>query len=341
MKISIGSKIKDGPWGGGNLFLENLIQALKRDGHLVINHLNDEDIDIIFLFDPRKDSELATFNHIDIANYLFYVNSNTKVIHRINECDERKNTKGVNKYFINANKVADKTIFVSEWLQNLYLQQGFQSDDYEVILSGSNREVFNTFSKKNYQPNEKLNIVTHHWGNNWNKGFEIYTQLDKLLNEKEFNNINFTYIGNLPTNFSFNNSVHITPLSGKDLADELKKHHIYLTASLNEPSGNHHIEGALCGLPILYINSGGIPEYCRGFGVEFTKSTFVESLKYLQSNILKYESKMHDYPYDSELMNGKYLKSMTKLLNGNRTNFQYRDMKSNKIMFKLSNLMKL
>ena len=52
-----------------------------------------ETIDVIFLFDPRKDSELATFNHIDIANYLYYINANTKVIHRINECDERKNTK--------------------------------------------------------------------------------------------------------------------------------------------------------------------------------------------------------------------------------------------------------
>ena len=341
MKISIGSKIKDGPWGGGNLFLSNLTNALKKDGHTVINHLNDTDIDVILLFDPRKDSELATFNHIDIANYLFYINRNTKVIHRINECDERKNTKGVNKYFINANKVADKTIFVSEWLQNIYLQQGFHSDDYEVILSGSNREVFNTLNKKNYQPGGELNIVTHHWGNNWNKGFEIYSQLDQLLNEKEFNNVNFTYIGNLPKKFIFKNAVHIPPISGKDLADELKKHHIYLTASINEPSGNHHIEGALCGLPLLYINSGGIPEYCKGFGIEFNKNTFVESLNSLQSNILEYENKMHEYPYDSELMNKQYIESMTQLVDENRTNYQYKDMKSNKILYKLSKLMKL
>ena len=341
MKVSIGSKIKNGPWGGGNLFLINFIDALKQAGHTVINHLNDRDIDVIFLFDPRKDSELATFNHIDIANYLYYINADTKVIHRINECDERKNTNGINEYFINANKVADKTIFVSEWLQNLYLQQGFYSDDYEVILSGSSKEVFNTLGKKNYNPNEKLKIVTHHWGNNWNKGFDIYAQLDQLLQEKEFSNIEFTYIGNLPKKFSFINAVHISPLSGKDLAEELKQHHLYLTASLNEPSGNHHIEGALCGLPIMYINSGGIPEYCKGFGIEFNKSTFVESLKTINLNILKYENLMHEYPYDSELMNGKYLESITKLVSKNRTNFKYKDMKSNKFLFKLSNLLKL
>ena len=53
MKVSIGSKIKNGPWGGGK-FLINFIDALKQAGHTVINHLNDKDIDVIFLFDPRK-----------------------------------------------------------------------------------------------------------------------------------------------------------------------------------------------------------------------------------------------------------------------------------------------
>ena len=51
----------------------------------------------------------------------------------------KEKTQRNQQYFINANKVADKTIFVSEWLQNLYLQQGFYSDDYEVILSGSSK----------------------------------------------------------------------------------------------------------------------------------------------------------------------------------------------------------
>ena len=52
--------------------------------------------------------------------------------------------------------------------------------------------------------------------------------------------------------FKFKNSRHVKPLSGKNLSDELKTNHIYLTGSLNEPSGNHHIEGAQCGLPVIY-----------------------------------------------------------------------------------------
>ena len=45
----------------------------------------------------------------------------TVVVHRINECDERKNTDYVNKSLIKANKVADHTVFVSSWLKKFLL----------------------------------------------------------------------------------------------------------------------------------------------------------------------------------------------------------------------------
>ena len=51
---------------------------------------------------------------------------------------------------------------------------------------------------------EKLKIVTHHWGANWNKGFDIYSKIDNLIGKTEWKNkIDFTYIGNLPNNFNF------------------------------------------------------------------------------------------------------------------------------------------
>ena len=47
MKISIGAKIIEGPFGGGNAFIGNLVEFLSAKGFKVINHLNDEDIDFI------------------------------------------------------------------------------------------------------------------------------------------------------------------------------------------------------------------------------------------------------------------------------------------------------
>ena len=56
----------------------------------------------------------------------------------------------------------------------------------------------------------------------------------------------------------------------KELADELRNHDIYITASRFEPCGFHHIEGSSCGMPILYHqDSGGINEACLNHGLMF------------------------------------------------------------------------
>ena len=120
MKVSIGTNIKDGPWGGGNLFAINIKKYLETKGHKVVTDLNDSDIDIILLTEPRRTSESSAYTHIDVENYLNYINGKTLVAHRVNECDERKNTNYVNKYLIEANKVADYTVFVSTWLKDIY-----------------------------------------------------------------------------------------------------------------------------------------------------------------------------------------------------------------------------
>ena len=316
MKISIGSKIIEGPWGGGNLFVINLKNYLILKGHEVVHNLNDDDIDIILMTSPNHKAESSSFGYKDIYKYIKRIKNDSIVVHRINECDERKDTKNVNKFILNANRVADATVFVSSWIENLYLKQGFNSENSKVILSGSDSKIFNRLNQSIWDKKSQLKIVTHHWGNNWNKGFEIYSELDNMISNEELNlDINFTYIGNVPNNFKFQNSTLLKPLSGKELANRLKEHHIYLTASLFEPSGNHHIEGAQCGLPILFINSGGLPEYCDGYGVMFESSDFKNKLEYLIDNYDKYLMKVREYPRNSETMSREYLNYFEELIN--------------------------
>ena len=105
-----------------------------------------------------------------------------------------------------------------------------------------------------------MKLVTHHWSDHWNKGFDVYIKLDELISKKFDYKIEFTYIGNLPSELNLKRTNHINPLSGLDLAAEIKSHDIYITASINSPSGNQlHIEASQCGLPTLYLNIGGIP----------------------------------------------------------------------------------
>ena len=322
MKVSIGMKLVDGAWGGGNQFALSLTRYLIKQGNIVINHLNDDDIDIILLTDPRKESVSATFNHIDINRYK-EKNQNCIVIHRVNECDERKGTKGVNEQIIEANEFADYTVFVSSWLAALFFSQGIQSKNYSVILNGSDLSIFNDQGYHFWNHQEPLRIVTHHWGGNWLKGFDIYQRLDNMLKNPDFfHRFKFMYIGNLPNKFNFYYSDYVSPLSGTALATKIKENHVYLTASQNEPGGHHQNEGALCGLPVLYRDSGCLPEYCSGYGLSFSQDDIIDKIEMIRDEYDFFCRRMSHYPHTSEKMVQQYYELFQKLYERNSHNLK-------------------
>jgi glycosyltransferase involved in cell wall biosynthesis len=314
MKVSIGSRIVEGPWGGGNLFAINLRDYLVKHGHEVIFDLSDKDIDLILLTDPRSKKESSsTFNHIDILNYKTLINPNVSVVQRINECDERKNTDNINQLYLEASNISDRVIFVSSWLRDIYTNLGLNKNKTSVILAGANKNIFNDDNFLLWDGKEKLKIVTHHWSSHRNKGFQTYEELDNLLlNNKWKNQIEFSYIGNLSSEYPLPNTKVSKPLHDIELAKELKKNHVYITASENEPSGNHHIEAAQCGLPLIYLDSGGIPEYCKGYGVKLEQ--LEKSLEIMQKNYLEYKEALKRYPFSSDLMCREFLNIFETLL---------------------------
>ena len=130
------------------------------------------------------------------------------------------------------------------------------------------------------------------------KGFDAYTRLDQLLSKDHIKEkLEFTYIGNLPKNFTFQNTNVIRPLANNELANELKLQHVYITGSINEPSGNHHMEAAMSGLPILYNDSGALPEYCNDFGVVFNIETLEDSINLIIEEYDNLIKKLDSYPY--------------------------------------------
>ena len=318
MKVSIGSRIIDGPWGGGNLFVVNFKNYLQKNGHKVTHDLCEKDIDVILLTDPRSRKESSsTFNHEDIKKYKKFVNPNVVVIQRINECDERKGTNFINEYYLDASECADHVIFVSKWLKDIYINIGMDEKKTSVIMSGADEKVFNPSGLEKLDT-KKIKFVTHHWSNHFNKGFDIYKKFDEMLSLSEYADFEFTYIGNVPKDIEFKNIVVKPPMSGQALANEIKKNNIYITASKNEPSGNHHIEAAQCGLPILYFDSGGIPEYCDGFGVKFADNFEDKLLEIVQSYEI-YKEKLREYPYSSDVMCKEFFDTF-KLIIDNKLN---------------------
>lgn len=315
MKVSIGMRLKQQPWGGGNQFGNALVSFLRNKGVQVCFDLEPDDIDIILLCEPRKALQISAFSDREIFNYLRRVNSKAIVVHRINECDERKGTKGVNKKLIHANLCADHTVFVASWLEKLFTQRGLPCKRFSVILNGSDRHIFNPEGYKRWNGREPLKFVTHHWGGHWLKGFDIYRRLDDIIGLQPLSHtISFTYIGNLPRGFEFSNAHYIAPKSGHQLADLIRQHHVYLTASINEPGGNHQNEGANCGLPLLYRNSGCMPEYCQGFGLEFTTDNFEAKLQEMITSYSTWTDRVLEYPHTVEKTCSAYYSTFIDLI---------------------------
>ena len=306
MRIGFGFKVQDGPWGGGNQFARNLIEYLRERGETVLFDLARGDIELLLLLEPRGHLPSSAFSDVDVLRYLLFKNSAAVVVHRVNECDERKHTLHMNRLLQQANRCADYTVFVSNWLRELHQNHGFVPKRAAVILNGSDGSIFNPqgFAPWNSGP---LKIVTHHWSGNMLKGFDIYKRLDDLLGSQSFRErYSFTFIGNLPHGFEFKNSTHISPLFDQELAAKLKQHHLYLTASRNEPGSNHQNEAALCGLALLFIDSGSLPEYCGGYGISFDENTFEEKLEEVRENYALYASRMQSYPHTSQRTNAEY-----------------------------------
>ena len=82
---------------------------------------------------------------------------------RINECDERKGTSNINKFYLDASKVSDHVVFVSTWLKNIYVDIGMNRNKTSVILAGANKEIFNSNNSKEWGKEYPIKIVTHHW----------------------------------------------------------------------------------------------------------------------------------------------------------------------------------
>jgi hypothetical protein len=315
VKVSIGYEVVDGPWGGGNAFVKAMTSWLRERGHQVVNNLQDNDIDIIMIIDPRSHLPGYTYSAFEVMRYQTKINPKVVVVHRINECDERKNTKWMNFWLRAANYVSDHTLFIADWLRDLKIWHPNDGRPSDTVFNGGDTTVFYPRSNSKRQFGSPFRLVTHHWGGNWMKGFDVYQKIDQMLDDPEWRNrIDFTYIGNLPHRFEFKNVQVRPPLSGNGLGEALCEYDGYITASICEPGGMHHVEAGLSGLPLLYRNSGALPEYCRGYGQIFNGvDDFEVALTNYLENWEQYKAAMNAYPWTLDRMCKGYMEVIERL----------------------------
>ena len=246
MKILINRKPVDGPWGGGNLLVKALDRSIPKEGHEIVYSLQ-PNIDVILMLDPRPGNTGISVNDI-----LLYKNSfpNTKILHRVNECDARKGTSDIDSLLRACSQHTDKTIFVSDWMRRYHIENGWGCNNNSVIINGVDKDHFRPNRKIE---NGKINIVTHHWSNNLLKGFDFYEMIDNFVASSA--SYTFTYIGR--DRGTFKNTNVIAPLFGKELGEELGKYDIYISGTRHDPGPNHILESLSCKIPTYTFSDGG------------------------------------------------------------------------------------
>ncbi len=245
-----------GPWGGGNKTLAALVTRLTALGHIVTDRPR-MDVSVIFCFDPRPSS--SGMSHSQLIEYS-RVLGGVPIIQRVGDVGTHGKpelTHLVRSTALRSNLV----IFTSHWARDLVGLKG----GCRIIPNGA-LPTFYQHRRDDRPPALRPKIVTHHWSNNPLKGIDLY---ERLYREIQSSNLEFefTYIGrSSPTLLPCT----LLPMNEEELALELPRHDIYLSASQLEAGANHIVEAMACGLPVVYHRDGGsIPEYCGGRGVQF------------------------------------------------------------------------
>ncbi len=269
------------PWGGSSPFVSQLISFLPKRGWRIAFNLHQRP-DAVLVIDPRSDHPAKRFGLKELIPFRQKY-PEIPIIHRINECDERKNTKDIDELLRLTNEISDYTIFISEWLRDYFTARWFDPcRPNSVIYNGADPAVYHPFGHRR-DDSGPIRIVTHHWSDNPRKGFDEYRELDDLIATRKLCNCKFRILGRWPSNIIWKSAEAIPPLTGHPLAAKLRESRLYFTASRSEPGGMHHVEGAQCGLPLIYHeDGGGIVEAGKKYGLGFRtnlKEAVVEAIE--------------------------------------------------------------
>lgn len=311
--ISFNVRAVSGPWGGSSPFVSQLSAYLKRLGFTVCYDLR-RNIDVIFLIDPRVDQKNKRYGVSEIVAYK-RSHPHIQVIHRINECDQRKGTAFMDPMLKKANLVADFTVFISAWLAAYHIRRWFDpAAPHCVIYNGADPAIFHPIGSQIYCDDSVFRIITHHWSNHMLKGFDVYEQVDRLIANGRLKDVELVIMGRYPENIHWRNATLIPPQAAARMAGYLRSCHAYLTASRWEPCGMHHVEGAQCGLPLLYHeDGGGIVEAGKRYGIGFTHDVAGAILK-MKSDWPNYRQRVLEMMPSGQAMCASYLSVIYRLL---------------------------
>jgi glycosyltransferase involved in cell wall biosynthesis len=258
LRISVWQKFMKPPYGGGNQFMLAMSKALRQRGIIVEENAIAPEIDVYLL----------NSIHFDVDKFLQYKRKRKlNVVHRIDGpihlirgFDREKD----DLCFQLNKKFAAASIIQSIWTYKRIIEMGYQPVNPVIVNNAVDPDIFHPKGRIPFDQNRKIRLISTSWSNNPRKGGPIYKWIEEHLDWERFD---YTFVGRCSE--SFQRIRQVDPVPSEELADILRQHDIYITASQNDPCSNALIEALACGLPALYLNDGGHPELVGSGGLPF------------------------------------------------------------------------
>lgn len=280
MKLHIMYQFVEGPYGGGNQFLKALREELRRRGiyseqaqeaDCLLVNLNPGSLPFLFKALRRRTAPQTVLARVD--GPISLVRGKDAYIDRL-LAD-----------FVTLQ--ADGVVWQSAWSreQNKKLV-GMAAPAEVVIHNAVDPKIF--FPKEQRRPGHKIKLMATSWSANPRKGFALYTYLDHQL---DFSRYDMAFIGNAPLAFK---NIRVLPArSSAMLADQLRAHDIYITASQHDPCSNALLEALACGLPAVAVADGGHPELLQQGGELFRdENNVMAAIEKVAANLPHYHSRL-------------------------------------------------
>jgi glycosyltransferase involved in cell wall biosynthesis len=171
---------------------------------------------------------------------------------------------------INA-ELAHATIFQSRWSLEKHRELGLELREPTVILNAVDPAIFHPRGR--VPLSRPVRVITSSWSDNPRKGAATVRKLEELLDPAAFQ---LTFAGR--SQEAFARARVVGPLASEPLADLLREHHVFLAPFRDEPCSNALLEALACGLPAVYLESGGNAEIVGGAGLAFREQEEIPPL---------------------------------------------------------------
>ncbi len=248
------------PTGGGHQFLRALVSELERRGVAVeLNRIS-------------RATPACLFNsfNFDFRRLRRFARPGCRMVHRLDGPIGvyRGFDDGTDARIAQVNgELADATVVQSQFSLEAHRELGIELREPVVIANAVDPAIFHPPAARDPLDARKARLIAVSWSDNPNKGAEVFAWLDENLDWERYE---MSFVGRSPAAFL---RIRVRgPVPSRELANELRRHDVYVAASRNDPCSNALLEALACGLPAVYLASGGHPELVGDGGVPFVSA---------------------------------------------------------------------